>query len=100
MPNINSVLARERSALVNHLLNKSNIDGNTALSPTPSIKRMPINQSHELEGAYERQGLDVDFIVVHEAGHGGDEFYAQAHLQRLIEFLDSELRPKRRRSGT
>jgi acetyl esterase/lipase len=63
-------------------------------------RQMPINQSHELEGAYERQGLDVDFIVVHDAGHGGDEFYAQGHLQRLIDFLDSELRPKRRRSGT
>ena len=63
-------------------------------------RQMPINQSHELEGAYERHGLDVDFIVVHDAGHGGDEFYAQRHLQRLIEFLDSELRPKRRRPGT
>src|SRR5262245_40677956 len=64
-------------------------------------RQMPINQSHELEGAYERQGLDVDFIVVHDAGHGGDEFYAPAHLDRLVTFLDSELRPaKRRRSGT
>jgi len=62
---------------------------------------MPINQSHELEGAYEKQGLDVDFIVVHDAGHGGDEFYAPAHLDRLVTFLDSELRPaKRRRPGT
>jgi len=63
-------------------------------------RQMPINQSHELEGAYERQGLDVDFIVVHDAGHGGDEFYAPAHFQRLVSFLDAELRPKRRRPGT
>lgn len=63
-------------------------------------RQMPINQSHELEGVYERQGLEVDFIVVHDAGHGGDEFYAPAHLQRLVSFLDTELRPKRRRPGT
>jgi acetyl esterase/lipase len=63
-------------------------------------RQMPINQSHELEAAYERQGLDVDFIVVHDAGHGGDEFYAPAHFQRLVSFLDAELRPKRRRPGT
>ncbi|HZF27966.1 MAG TPA: alpha/beta hydrolase [Gammaproteobacteria bacterium] len=63
-------------------------------------RQMPINQSHELEGAYERQGLNVDFIVVHDAGHGGDAFYAPAHLQRVVSFLDAELRPKRRRPGT
>ncbi|HET8696222.1 MAG TPA: alpha/beta hydrolase, partial [Gammaproteobacteria bacterium] len=63
-------------------------------------RQMPINQSHELEGAYERQGLDVDFIVVHNAGHGGNAFYAPANLQQVIDFLDEQLRPKRRRSGT
>src|SRR5688572_21586906 len=35
--------------------------------------QMPINQSHELEGAYEREGLEVDFIVVHGAAHGGKD---------------------------
>jgi acetyl esterase/lipase len=63
-------------------------------------RQMPINQSHELEGAYERQGLDVDFIVVHDAGHGGNAFYAPANLQQVVDFLDEQLRPKRRRSGT
>jgi acetyl esterase/lipase len=63
-------------------------------------RQMPINQSHELEGAYERQGLDVDFIVVHDAGHGGNAFYAPANLRQVIDFLDEQLRPKRRRSGT
>ena len=33
---------------------------------------MPINQSHELQGAYEKTGLDVYFDVVHGAAHGGD----------------------------
>jgi acetyl esterase/lipase len=63
-------------------------------------RQMPINQSHELEGAYERQGLDVDFIVVHEAGHGGDAFYTAEHLDPVVEFLNAQLRPKGRRSGT
>ncbi len=49
--------------------------------------QMPINQSHELEGAYAALGLDVDFIVLHGAGHGGDEFYSGPHLERAITFL-------------
>ena len=39
---------------------------------------MPINQSHELQGAYEKLGLDVTFLVVHGAGHGGAVFYSPA----------------------
>jgi len=50
--------------------------------------QMPINQSHELEGAYEERGLDVYFDVVHGAGHGGEEFYSGAHLARALEFLE------------
>ncbi len=49
--------------------------------------QMPINQSHELEGAYEKQGLDVYFDVVHGAVHGGPEFYAAEHRDRMVEFL-------------
>src|SRR5690606_3765435 len=49
--------------------------------------QMPINQSHELDGAYAALGLDVDFIVLHGAGHGGDEFYSGPHLERAITFL-------------
>ena len=49
--------------------------------------QMPINQSHELEGAYEKHGLDVYFDVVHGAVHGGDEFYAPEHRDRMVAFL-------------
>ena len=45
--------------------------------------QMPINQSHELEGAYERMGLEVDFIVVHGAAHGGDAFYSAENVERV-----------------
>jgi acetyl esterase/lipase len=54
--------------------------------------QMPINQSHELEGAYERLGNDVQFIVVHGAKHGGDEFYAPANIDSVVAFLDEHLR--------
>lgn len=49
--------------------------------------QMPINQSHELQGAYEALGLDVTLDVVHGAGHGGRLFYAPEHLERALAFL-------------
>lgn len=55
--------------------------------------QMPINQSHELHGAYTALGLDVDFVVLHGAAHGGNEFYSGAHLDRALAFL-------RRTTGT
>jgi len=54
--------------------------------------QMPINQSHELEGAYEQQGLQVDFIVVHGAAHGGDAFYSTENVERVTTFLGAQLR--------
>ncbi len=54
--------------------------------------QMPINQSHELDGAYHQQGLDVFFDVVHGGGHGGDEFYSGDHLARALSFLDRTIR--------
>jgi len=49
--------------------------------------QMPINQSHELQGAYEKLGLDVDFDVLHGAAHGGDAFFAGEPLERAVKFL-------------
>ena len=54
--------------------------------------QMPINQSHELEGAYEKQGLQVDFIVVHGAAHGGDGFDSPQIVERVAAFLGEQLR--------
>jgi acetyl esterase/lipase len=50
--------------------------------------QMPINQSHELQGAYERAGLDVYFDVVHGAAHGGNQFFAPDRVARAVAFLD------------
>jgi acetyl esterase/lipase len=53
--------------------------------------QMPINQSHELEGAYEKHGLDVFFDVVHGAVHGdGDReprFFSKERVDRAVAFL-------------
>lgn len=49
--------------------------------------QMPINQAHELEGAYEKAGLDVYFDVVHGGRHGGEAFFAPAQLERALAFL-------------
>ena len=49
--------------------------------------QMPVNQSLELEGAYKKLGLDVELDVVYGAAHGGREFYAPEHLQRVTQFL-------------
>ncbi|MEO7273113.1 MAG: hypothetical protein ABI211_14035 [Vicinamibacterales bacterium] len=48
--------------------------------------QMPINQSHELQGAYEKLGLDVTLRVVHGAAHGGDVFYAPPYLKPCSSF--------------
>jgi acetyl esterase/lipase len=49
--------------------------------------QMPINQSHELQGAYEKLGLDVSLDVVHGAAHAGPMFYEPEHLKRTVAFL-------------
>jgi acetyl esterase/lipase len=54
--------------------------------------QMPINQSHELQGAYERAHLEASLIVVHGAAHGGDQFFAPDNVARVAEFLDAHLR--------
>ncbi|MGE0405176.1 MAG: alpha/beta hydrolase fold domain-containing protein [Candidatus Korobacteraceae bacterium] len=54
--------------------------------------QMPINQSHELHGAYKKLGLDVQFVVVHGGEHGGDLFFAPEYLEPALEFLRKALR--------
>ncbi|MGI9469860.1 MAG: alpha/beta fold hydrolase [Rubripirellula sp.] len=49
--------------------------------------QMPINQSHELEGAYRKVDCPVEFDVVHGGVHGGKKFFTAAQLSRVAEFL-------------
>ncbi len=53
--------------------------------------QMPINQSHELQGAYERAGLDVTFHVIHGAAHGGNAFYDDEHLKLIADWIRNRL---------
>ena len=49
--------------------------------------QMPINQSHELCGAYKKVGAPVQFEVVHGAAHGGDAFYDTDRMAIVKDFL-------------
>jgi len=49
--------------------------------------QMPINQAHELDGAYKKLGLDVYFDVLYGGAHGGDRFFSAEHLDRALAFL-------------
>lgn len=54
--------------------------------------QMPINQSHQLEGAYEELGLDVTFDTVHGSAHGGPGFFDERHLPPAIAFLNRTIK--------
>lgn len=54
--------------------------------------QMPINQSHELQGAYQRHNLTVDFDVIHGGVHGGDRFYEDAVINRIAKWLKNPRR--------
>ncbi|MCA9258512.1 MAG: ankyrin repeat domain-containing protein [Planctomycetales bacterium] len=51
----------------------------------------PINQSHELHGRYVNAQLEAEFEVLHGAGHGGADFYSEAILLHVDEFLRRHL---------
>jgi acetyl esterase/lipase len=49
--------------------------------------QMPINQSHEIHGAYKRLGLDASLDVVYGSAHGGAAFMSGEQLDRALAFL-------------
>ena len=49
--------------------------------------QMPINQAHELHGAYKAAGVSVRFDVVHGGAHGGALFYTVEQLKEVDAFL-------------
>ena len=53
--------------------------------------QMPINQSHELQGAYEKLGLPVVFKVMHGSAHGGRAFTDEVSLAQIDSFLRAHL---------
>lgn len=53
--------------------------------------QVPINQSHELQGAYKRHNLPVHLEVVHGGAHGGDLFFDAARQELVQSFLSKHL---------
>ena len=53
--------------------------------------QVPINQSHELHGAYKEHELPVHFEVVHGGAHGGKAFYNANKLKLIKQFLHRHL---------
>ncbi len=53
--------------------------------------QMPINQSHELAGAYARAGLPVIFEVLHGVGHDGVPFFQGEPARKVTAFLRQHL---------
>jgi len=49
--------------------------------------QMPINQSIELLGKYNELNLDVTFIPIHGAKHGGKVFYDAKRIEIMNQFL-------------
>jgi acetyl esterase/lipase len=57
--------------------------------------QMPINQAHELQGAYEKLGLPVRFVVMHGSGHGGPAFKSESTLALIDRWLRENLVEKK-----
>jgi acetyl esterase/lipase len=55
--------------------------------------QVPINQSHELVGAYKKHNLPVTLEVVYGGGHGGKGFYTAEQLGEVDKFLRPLLKP-------
>lgn len=57
--------------------------------------QMPINQAHELHGAYKKAGARAHFEIVHGAAHGGKIFYDAERLEIVKTFLATNFKTKR-----
>ncbi|MFT7642501.1 MAG: acetyl esterase/lipase [Pirellulaceae bacterium] len=53
--------------------------------------QVPINQSHELQGAYEKLNLSVRFEVVHGGAHGGRDFNDKRRNEMVRKFFTEHL---------
>jgi acetyl esterase/lipase len=56
--------------------------------------QMPINQAHELIGAYKKQNLPATFVVIHGGAHGGKLFYTSEQFQQVADFLSRSLQTR------
>jgi predicted esterase len=54
--------------------------------------QVPVNQSLELKAAYEKNKLKVQLEIVSGAGHGSDDYYTEAFIGKVDEFIRSVLK--------
>ena len=59
-----------------------------------------IGQSERIVDVYQKVKLPVTLHVLEGSGHGGDEFYQGENRDRLVEFLDRQLKLKGRAEAT
>jgi hypothetical protein len=52
---------------------------------------MPINQMHELDGAYAAAGLKAEVLVLHGVGHDSGPFFQGEPVDRVVSFLKRAL---------
>jgi acetyl esterase/lipase len=83
--------ARELATLASPVAHVDRSDPPLLLLHGDQDPQMPINQSHELHGAYEALGLEVSFDVVHGGVHGDGEgepkFFSPSRNDRAVAFL-------------
>jgi acetyl esterase/lipase len=84
--------ATERARLASPVFHVDAADPPLLLLHGDQDPQMPINQSHELHGAYRAHGAAADFIVVHGAAHGGEAFYDAERMKGVADFLAEQLR--------
>lgn len=53
--------------------------------------QVPINQAHELYGAFKEHHLQVQFEVVHGAGHGSPDYFQPEFMKTIAAFLQEAL---------
>jgi acetyl esterase/lipase len=56
--------------------------------------QMPINQAHEMIGAYKKAGLPAQLEVVYGGGHGGKLFFTPEQMTQTAEFLKTALQSR------
>ncbi len=58
-------------------------------------RQMPINQLHELDGAYAKAGLKAETLILHGVGHDGGPFFQGEPAARVVAFLKRTIGAKR-----
>ena len=56
---------------------------------------VPFSQSELLDEALKKAGVEVTFMPVKGAGHGGREFSSEENRKLVEEFFDKHLKPGR-----